>query len=109
MSNFYFGISTFHAPCREFEIARFCYPSLVALTHDEIHGHSTQAQDPAPPPQPLRRHFRCRVPFHPRRFSPLLAGVGLHGHVVPAHAPYVGLFPEARSPTRRTPPAPRRI
>src|SRR5260370_7233974 len=43
------------------------------------------------------------MPLHPRRFSPLLAGVGFHGAVVRPHADYFGLFPEARSPAGGAP------
>src|SRR5713101_5679646 len=77
----------------------FCYSLFVVPSNGETYVYPTQSQDTALPPLPFRSHFRRRVSFPPRRFSPVLAGMGLHGSVVPPHAGYLGLFPEARSPT----------
>src|SRR5260370_5648801 len=69
----------------------------------QIYVHSTQSHDSPHLPQPLRLHSRCCDSFHSRWFVSLLAGLGLHGHLVPPHADYLALFPGARSPTRRAP------
>src|SRR6266581_3063185 len=81
----------------------FCYSLLVVPSNGETYVYSTQSQDTAHPSLSFRSHFRRGVSFPPRRFFPVLAGMGLHGSVVPPHADYLGLFPEARSPTGRAP------
>src|SRR5260370_456791 len=69
----------------------------------QIYVHSTQSHDSPHLPQPLRLHSRCCDSFHSRWFVSLLAGMGLHGHLFPPPADYLGLFPEARSPTSCAP------
>src|SRR5436309_2153290 len=81
----------------------FCYSLLVVPINDESYVYSTQSQDTAHPSLAFRSHFRRGVSFPPRRFFPVLAGMGLHGHLVRSHAGYLGLFPEARSPTGGAP------
>src|SRR2546427_309092 len=85
----------------------FCYSLLAVFSNVETYGHSTHSQDPPHPPQRHRRNLRRSDSFHPRRFSPLLAGMGLYGHLVRPYADYFGLFSEARSAVGRAPFAPR--
>src|SRR6266496_6297802 len=59
----------------------FCYSLLVVSINGETYVYPTQSQVPAHPPLPFRSHFRRGVSFHPRRFFPVLAGMGLHGPV----------------------------
>src|SRR5260370_19646711 len=82
-----------------------CFPLLFPCCSPQrqTYHHSTQSHDPADPPQPLRPHFRRAISFRSRWFSPVLAGMGLYGHVIPAHADYFRPFPEARSPTGGAP------
>src|SRR6266581_489377 len=84
-------------------IAAFCYSFLVVPSNRETYVYPSQSHDPAHPPQSLRPHFRRGVSFRSRWFPPVLAGMGLYGHVIPSHADYFGLFPEARSPTGGAP------
>src|SRR6516225_5347153 len=71
------------------------YLSFIDETHAAAQSHHTTHT-----PDPLRRRFCRRVSFHFRRVSPLLGGLGLYGPVVPPHAAYLGVFPEARSSAR---------
>src|SRR5213080_3512953 len=102
-ANFHASIS---AP-RETFITRppnyFCYSLFVALTSVKSYVHFAQPHGAAYPPQPHRCHLRRCASFPSCRFSPFLAGLGLHGYLVLPHAGYFGLFSEARSPTRRAP------
>src|SRR6266700_1519388 len=81
------------------QLPAFCYSFLVVPSNGEAYVYPAQSHDPAHPPQPLRPHFRRGISFPSRRFFPVLAGMGLYGHVIPSHADYFRLFPEARSPT----------
>src|SRR2546427_1984356 len=70
----------------------FCYSLLVVFSNVETYAHSTHSQDPPHPPQRHRCNLRRSDSFHPRRFSPLLAGIGLYRHLVRSHAAYFWLF-----------------
>src|SRR6266481_5789489 len=85
-------LATVSHPRRPFSSRPFCYSFPAVLCIVATYGHTTQSQDTPHPPQRHRRNFRRGDTLHSRWFPPLLAGLGLHGHLVLvlAHADYVG-------------------
>src|SRR6267154_813329 len=84
-------------------LAAFCYSFPAVFSNVETHVHSTQSENTTPHSQLRRCYFRRCDSFHSRRVSPLLARMGLYGHLVRPHPDYLSLFLEARSPVGRAP------
>src|SRR5579864_540708 len=81
----------------------FCYSLLIAPPNDKTYAHPPFPRKTPHPPHPHLQHLPRSVSFHPRRFIPLLAGLGVYGAAAPPHALYLGVFPQARSPTGGAP------